>query len=56
MKTKKPAINKFRLQYRVCGVWVNGNTFPTKQDAETWGARECRNMTRYDGYQVVPLR
>lgn len=52
----KPAVNKFRLQYRVCGVWVNGNTFPTKQAADAWGARECRNMTRYDGYQVVPLR
>ncbi|WJV61038.1 hypothetical protein PCO87_14315 [Pectobacteriaceae bacterium C52] len=47
MKTTKQTVNKFRIQYRQSGTWVNGNAYPTRKEADDYARFTGRD------YQIV---
>ncbi|BET62895.1 MULTISPECIES: hypothetical protein [Yersinia pseudotuberculosis complex] len=49
MKATKKPVGKFQIQYRDCGMWANGNTYPTHKEADDY----ARNTGR--DYQVVKV-
>ncbi|EMX8411634.1 hypothetical protein AAHR75_003594 [Yersinia enterocolitica] len=50
MKATKKQASKFQIQYRYCGMWANGNTYPTRKEADDY----ARNTGR--DYQVVKVQ
>ncbi|BFI62786.1 hypothetical protein KD5_25360 [Yersinia pseudotuberculosis] len=50
MKATKKQADKFQIQYRYFGHWANGNTYPTRKEADDY----ARNTGR--DYQVVKVR
>ncbi len=50
MKATKKQTGKFQIQYRQSGMWVNGNTYSTRKEADDY----ARNTGR--DYQVVKVR
>lgn len=50
MRATKKSAKSFQIQYRQSGTWVNGNTYPTRKQAEDYARLTGRD------YQVVPKR
>ncbi|HEI6987379.1 TPA: hypothetical protein SK300_002471 [Yersinia enterocolitica] len=50
MKATKKQVSKFRIQYRQNGMWANGNTYPTRKEADDYASNSGRD------YQVVKVR
>ncbi|ELI8100040.1 TPA: hypothetical protein RM800_003441 [Yersinia enterocolitica] len=50
MKATKKQVGKFQIQYRYCGMWANGNTYPTRKEADNFARNSGRD------YQIVKVR
>jgi len=48
-RAKRQPVRKFTIQYRTGGMWVNGNSFETRKEAEEYAKKTGRD------YQIVKV-